>query len=64
MSSAATKARGVEARTDKHRAAHSLVQTWVRPELKKALEARAKLEGRTLANFTRRELGKIVGIVE
>jgi len=56
--------RAVAARVDKHRDNHRLVQTWVSPEMWKALSAKAKGEGRTLANFMRRELGKIVGIVE
>ena len=51
-------------RTGKHRKAHRLVQTWVSPKMHKALGARAQREGRTLANFVRRELGKIVGIEE
>jgi hypothetical protein len=58
------KARNAEERTEKHRREHKLVQTWVSPEMWKALVAKAKSEGRTLANFTRRELGKIVGIAE
>jgi len=58
------KARSAEERTEKHRRDHKLVQTWVSPELWKALVAKAKSEGRTLANYTRRELGKIVGIAE
>lgn len=58
------KARGAEERTEKHRRGHKLVQTWVSPEMWKALVAKAKGEGRTLANFMRRELGKIVGISE
>jgi hypothetical protein len=61
---ASTKARGNEERTEKHRKAHKLVQTWVSPELRKALDALAKKEGRTLANYVRRELGKIAGIAE
>lgn len=61
---AATKPRSAEERTEKHRKAHKLVQTWVSPELRKALDALAKKEGRTLANFVRRELGKIVGVAE
>lgn len=52
------------ARTEKHRKVHRLVQTWVSPKMHKALGARAQREGRTLANFVRRELGKIVGIEE
>ncbi len=59
-----TKARATEARTHKHREGHSLVQTWVSPEMRKAIAARAKSEGRSLANYVRRELGKIVGVVE
>ena len=55
---------GVEARTDKHRQKHKLVQSWVSPELRAALDSRAKAEGRTLANYVRRELGKIAGIDE
>lgn len=53
-----------ESRIDKHRRTHKLVQTWVSPEMWKALVVRAKEEGRTLANLARRELGKIVGIAE
>ncbi len=65
----ATKARSsevrtAEERTEKHRKTHKLVQTWVSPELRKALDTKAKSEGRTLANFIRRELGKLVGIAE
>lgn len=56
--------RGVAERTDKHRKTHKLVQTWVSLDLRKALDAKAKSEGRTLANFVRRELGKLVGITE
>lgn len=51
-------------RNDKHRKAHKLVQAWVSPELWKALSALAKGEGRTLANFTRRKLSEIAGVVE
>jgi len=58
------KARSAEERLEKHRKGHKLVQTWVSPEMKKALDARAKSEGRTIANFVRRELGKLVGITE
>ena len=60
----ATKARSAEERLDKHRKTHKLVQTWVSPEMRKALDALAKKEGRTLANLVRRELGKLVGIAE
>jgi len=56
--------RPTEVRTEKHRRSHKLVQTWVSPELWKALVERAKSEGRTLANFARRELGKLVDINE
>ena len=51
-------------RTDKHRKTHELIQTWVRPELKKAIVARAKLENRTLASLVRPELIKIFGVTE
>ena len=61
---AATKARSNEERTEKHRKTHKLVQTWVSVELRKALDALAKKEGRTLANYVRRELGKLAGIAE
>jgi hypothetical protein len=61
---AATKARNAEERTEKHRKAHKLVQTWVSPEMKKLLDARAKSEGRTIANWVRRELSKILGVAE
>jgi predicted HicB family RNase H-like nuclease len=53
-----------KARTEKHRKAHKLVQAWVSPELHKALGARAKKEERSLANFVRRELGKLVEFTE
>jgi len=59
-----SKTRSTEERTEKHRKTHKLVQTWVSPEMRKALDARAKSEGRTLANLVRRELGKLVGIAE
>ena len=42
----------------------SLIQTWTTPELHEVLETRAKNEGRTLANFVRHELGKLVGVAE
>lgn len=58
------KVRNAEERTEKHRKTHKLVQTWVSPEMRKALDAKAKSEGRTLANLVRRELGKLVGITE
>lgn len=64
MATSTTKARGNEERTEKHRKTHKLVQTWVSPEMRKALDALAKKEGRTLANFVRRELGKIAGVAE
>jgi predicted DNA-binding protein len=64
MGASTSKARATETRTDKHRKTHSLVQTWVSPELRKALDALAKKEGRTLANFVRYQLGKIAGIAE
>jgi hypothetical protein len=58
----ATKASDAKGRTKKHRKAHKLVQAWVSHELRKALDAKAKSEDRTLANYVRRELGKLVGI--
>lgn len=61
---ASTKTRSAEARTDKHRKTHKLVQTWVSPELWRALSALAKSDGRSLANFMRRKLGEIAGVVE
>jgi hypothetical protein len=64
MSTSTSKARAAEVRTDKHRKTHSLVQTWVSHEMRKALDALAKKEGRTLANYVRRELGKISGVPE
>ena len=64
MATATPKARSNEERTEKHRKTHKLVQTWVSPELRKALDALAKKEGRTLANYVRRELGKIAGVTE
>lgn len=60
----AAKSRSNEERTEKHRKTHKLAQTWLSPELHKALCALAKKEGRTLANYMRRELGKLVGIAE
>lgn len=41
-----------------------LIQSWVSPELYEALVMRAKKEGRTLANYVRRELGKLAGVDE
>jgi hypothetical protein len=41
-----TKTRGA-ARTARHRKTHRLVQTWVSPELRRALVVRAKGEGRS-----------------
>jgi hypothetical protein len=64
MPASTGKARGSGARTEKHRETHKLIQSWVSPELKRALLALAKSEGRTLANYVRRELGKIAGIAE
>jgi len=64
MVATTTKARSNEDRTEKHRKTHKLVQTWVSPELRKALDALAKKEGRTLANYVRRELGRIAGVTE
>lgn len=61
---APTKSRSTGERSEKHRKSHKLVQAWVSPEMRKALDAKAKSEGRTLANFVRRELGKLVGITE
>jgi hypothetical protein len=58
----ATKTRNAKARTKKHRKVHKLVQAWVSYEMRKALDAKAKSEGHTLANYVRRELGKLVGI--
>lgn len=59
-----TKARSAEVRTEKHRRGHKLLQTWVSPEMWKAVVARAKSEQRTVANYLRCEIGKIVGIAE
>jgi len=56
--------RATEGRADRPRKVLKLVQAWVSPALQRALDARAKSEGRKRANFVRRELGKIVGIVE
>ena len=64
MAATTTKARSNDERTEKHRKTHKLVQTWVSPELRKALDALAKKEGRTLANYVRRELGKLAGLAE
>jgi predicted DNA-binding protein len=49
--------------TEKRRKTYK-VQAWVSPQMKKALDALAKDEGRTVANLVRRELGKITGIPE
>lgn len=62
MAASTSKARAAEVRTEKHRKAHALVQTWVSHEMRAALDKRARSEGRTLANLVRHELGKIVGI--
>lgn len=48
----------------KFRKKRKLVQAWVSPEMRVALDKLAKSEGRALANFVRRELGKLVGILE
>jgi predicted DNA-binding protein len=61
---AATRTSSPEDRTERHRKSHKLVQTWVSPKMKKALDILAKSEGRTVANFVRRELSKITGIPE
>ena len=61
---AATKARSAEERTEKHRKAHKLLQTWVSPEMWKVAVARAKSEQRTIANWLRLELTKILGVNE
>lgn len=58
------QSRSAEERTKKHRKTHKLVQTWVSPDLKKALDVKAKSEGRPLANYVRRELAKIAGVTE
>ena len=57
-------ARSGAKRTNKHRKTHRLVQIWVSPKMRKALDTRAQREGRSLANYVRRELGKLVGVVE
>jgi len=51
-------------RTEKHRKTHKLAQMWVSQDYFKALLTRAKTEGRTVANFMRHELGKIIGVAE
>jgi len=61
---ATLKPRNNEERTEKHRKTHKLVQVWVSPELRKALDALAKKAGRPLANYVRHELGKIAGVAE
>ena len=43
---------------------HKLVQAWVSKPMWKALSAKAKSEERSLANFVRRELGKLVDMTE
>lgn len=53
-----------KSRTERHRKAHKLVQAWVSPKMREALEALAKGEGRSLANFVRHELGKIAGMLD
>lgn len=57
-------AASVKARAEKHRKAHRLVQAWVSPEMKAALDALAKSQGRSVANIVRRELSKITGVSE
>ena len=61
---AVARTRSAGERTKKHRRAHRLVQTWVSPKMKKALDTLAKKAGRTIANFVRYELAKITGIPE
>jgi hypothetical protein len=51
-------------RTARHRKSHKLVQAWVSPKMRELLEALAKSEGRSLANFVRHELGKIAGMLD
>ena len=64
MAATTTKARGNEERTQKHRKVHKLLQTWVSPEMWKAAAAKAKSEKRTVANWMRCELGKLLGVDE
>lgn len=59
-----TKARGAEARTDKHRETHKLVQTWVAPEAYEKISVLAKKQTRTMAAFVRHELYKLIGFAE
>ena len=59
-----SKARAAEARTDKHREGHKLVQTWVAPEAFEKLAALAKKQTRTMAAFARHELYKLIGLSE
>jgi hypothetical protein len=61
---ATNKACALEARVEKHRKTHKLAQMWVSPDFWKALTARAKSEGRTVANFMRREIGKLIDVAE
>ncbi len=58
------KKRSDEERTEKHRKTHKLLQTWVSPEMWKAAVAKAKSEKRTIANWMRCELGKLLGVDE
>lgn len=51
------------ASAEKRRKTHK-VQIWVSPEMKRVLVGLAKSEGRTIANFVRRELSKITGVPE
>jgi hypothetical protein len=59
-----SKARSAEARTDKHREMHKLVQTWIAPEAFEKLSALAKKQTRTMAAFFRHELYKLIGFAE
>lgn len=49
--------------TEKRRKTYK-VQAWVSPQMKTALDALAKDQGRTVANLVRHELSKIMGIPE
>jgi hypothetical protein len=57
-------ARGTEARVEKHRRDHKLVQTWVTPAEFDKLAALAKKQTRTMAAFVRHELYKLIGVAE
>lgn len=58
------QARATEIRTEKHREAHKLMQTWVTPDAFEKLSTLAKKQTRSIAAFMRHELYKLIGIAE